>query len=207
MIRRHFIHFALALLALIAACPVIARAQSGPASRYLEARHQEVKRLMARRVRSDAERERNRAEMTRVISSLLDFESVSRNALGRHWEERSAAERQEFVALLRTLVERSYQSQLETTQAYEVRYESEASRGDVTVVATVARSTENRRAPEVTIEYHMRRVGEGWVVEDVITDGVSMVRNYRGQFDRIVRRDGWAGLIQRMRDRANEDAG
>jgi phospholipid transport system substrate-binding protein len=175
-----------------------AAAQSGPAGRYLEGRHQEVKRILARGGSN------SNPEITRIISSLLDFEGVSRAALGDHWEEHSAQERREFVDLLRTLVERNYQEQLENTQAYEVSYGSERTRGSVVVVETTARSTENRRAPEVSIEYHMKRQGSRWIVEDVVTDGVSMVRNYRSQFDRIIRRDGWDGLMDRMRSRAQE---
>jgi phospholipid transport system substrate-binding protein len=196
------------LVAVVAALAVFAplsKAQAGPAGTYLESRHQEVKRILARPARNPRDEERKNTEVTRIISSLLDFEGVSRRALGSHWNEHSVAERQEFVSLLRTLVERSYQSQLQTTESYEVRYESESARGEVVVVATIARSRENRRAPEIAIEYHMRRHGETWIVEDIVTDGVSMVSNYQSQFDRIIRRDGWAGLIERMRNRAASD--
>ncbi len=179
---------------------VSAAAQSGPAGRYLEGRHQEVKRILAR---SD---DGSNPQITRIISGLLDFEAVSEAALGDHWDEHSEEERREFVTLLRTLVERNYQNQLETTQSYEVTYGSERTRGDVVVVETTARSTENRRAPEVSIDYHMKRRGNRWIVEDVVTDGVSMVRNYRSQFDRIIRRDGWDGLLDRMRSRVQQDS-
>ncbi len=175
-----------------------AAAQSGPAGRYLEGRHQEVKRILARGQNGGS------PEVTRIISSLLDFEGVSQAALGDHWEERSPQERREFVDLLRTLVERNYQEQLRTTQAYEVTYGDERTRGEMVVVTTTARSTENRRAPEVSIDYHMKRRGNRWIVEDVITDGVSMVRNYRNQFDRIISRDGWDGLMERMRSRVED---
>ncbi len=201
---RTFALFLSALAALFVFAP-LSRAQAGPAGTYLESRHQEVKRILARPARNEREEERKNTEVTRIISGLLDFESVSRRALGDHWNEHSATERREFVTLLRTLVERSYQSQLQTTEDYEVRYESESPHGELIVVATVARSRENRRAPEIAIEYHMRRTGETWTVEDIVTDGVSMVSNYQSQFDRIIRRDGWNGLIDRMRNRAESD--
>jgi phospholipid transport system substrate-binding protein len=188
----------IALVAL-ASLPTVALAQSGPAGRYLAGRHDEVKRILARGGSGGS------AQVTQIISGLLDFSGVSEAALGDHWDERSAAERTEFVALLRTLVERNYQNQLESTQAYQITYGDEAARGSLVVVATSARSTENRRAPEVSIDYHMKREGNRWIVEDVITDGVSMVRNYRSQFDRIIRRDGWDGLLERMRSRVAQD--
>jgi len=175
--------------------PALGVAQTGPAGRYLEGQHEQVKRILSRGADGSS------AEIAAIVSGLLDFEKVSEAALGDHWTERSAEERTEFVGLLRTLVERNYQSQLETTQSYEIRYGTEQTQGAVVVVETTARSTENRRAPEVGIDYHMKRVGNRWMVEDVVTDGVSMVRNYRNQFNRIIRRDGWSGLLDRMRSR------
>ncbi len=187
----------LTVLLAVFAFPVLGAAQSGPAGRYLEGQHEQVKRILSR------SGDGNSAEVAAIVSGLLDFEKVSEVALGDHWDERSAEERTEFVGLLRTLVERNYQSQLETTQTYEIRYGTERTQGAVVIVETTARSTENRRAPEVSIEYHMKRVGNRWMVEDVVTDGVSMVRNYRNQFNRIIRRDGWSGLVERMRSRVN----
>lgn len=176
-----------------------ASAQSGPASRFLKRKHAQAERVL-RRPAGPARSEALRS----IIGGLLDYEAVSREALGDTWEERSEEERAEFVSLLRQLVERSYQQNLQRTLDYEVRWGGESPRGDAVLVQTTARSRENRRTPEVTIEYRMERRGNGWVVVDVVTDGVSMVRNYRNQFARIIRRDGWDGLMSRMRSRLEQ---
>ena len=205
MTRRFLLLSVLAALVALAA-PAAAPAQepSGPASRFLKRKHDQAARLLRRAPRNDAERARRNDQLDGILSELLDYEAVSRQALGNTWDERSAEERTEFVSLLRRLVERSYQQSLERTLDYQIRWGDEASRGDAVVVSTTARSRRNRRAPEVSIEYRMKGEGSRWVVVDVVTDGVSMVRNYRNQFARILRRDGWDGLITRMRSRLEE---
>lgn len=202
---RRFFHVLLACACLFA-LPVGASAQepSGAASRFLEGKHDQAARLLRRPARSEAERTRRNAQLDAILSDLLAYRSVSEQALGTHWRERSEAERDEFVSLLEELVERSYKRSLERTLDYQIRWGAETTRGDVVVVTTTARSRRNRRAPEVEIVYHLTRSGDRWVVVDVVTDGVSMVRNYRNQFARILRREGWDGLISRMRGRLAE---
>jgi phospholipid transport system substrate-binding protein len=169
---------------------------------YLQGKHSAVERVLRRPAKNADAVTRRNAEVQRAIGELLDFEEVSRQALGQHWTARSEAERTEFVSLLRQLVERNYRDNLTRTLEYVVRYESEApGAGGTAVVRTTARSRTNRRAPAVEITYTMRRTGNAWKVIDVSTDGVSLVRNYRTQFGRIATRDGWPELIRRMRDR------
>lgn len=189
--------------------PILAVALLWPASpaaaqgaqRVLEQRHEEVNRILRQPAGSAAARQRRSQRLTRLLNQLLDYEALSRDALGEHWEAHSEDERERFVSLLRQLVERNYESNLERILDYEVEYEGERRRGDDTIVTTSARSRENRRQPPVTIEYRMRRTDGDWRVVDVTTDGVSMVDNYRSQFDRIIQREGWDELVARMERR------
>jgi len=198
----------LAPLLLVAAllAPSVASAQ-GSARAYLERRHDEVNRILRQDAETDAARERRSQRLTRLLNQLLDYEGLSEASLGDHWDAHSEEERARFVALLRQLVERNYEANLERILEYEVSYEDERSRGDRTLVTTSARSRTQRRQPPVEIEYTMRSVSGDWRVIDVTTDGVSMVRNYREQFDRIIERDGWDELIARMERRLEEDQG
>lgn len=174
-----------------------ATAQTGPAARFLKSRHDRVVKVLG----ADSAGGQNDA-ITGLIGDLLDYEAVSQAALADHWAACSEKDRAEFVSLLRKLVERSYQAGLKRTLNYEIAYQGEAKRGDKVVVRTSARSRENRRAPEVSIDYSMQQRGAQWVVVDVVTDGVSMVRNYRNQFGRLIEEHGIEGLLERMRKRA-----
>ena len=178
-----------------------AQAQPDAAKRFLQQKHDAVMRVL-RRPAGDA----RAAELTRMLGDLLDYEELSKRALGSHWETKTSTERERFVALLRQLVERSYQQSLERTVSFDVSYGSaEAVDGGV-LVHTEARSRTNRRQPPVAIDYRLRRVGSTWKVFDLATDGVSMVQNYRNQFDRIIERDGWDGLLERMEKRLSDQS-
>ncbi len=142
-------------------------------------------------------------QLSQLLDDLLDYEALSEASLAGHWEEQSEAQRSEFVSLLKQLVERSYKANLQRTLDYRVDYESAERRGNKVLVTTSARSRENRRAPAVSIVYEMVPAGRGWRVVNVITDGQSLVQSYRSQFHRILERDGWDGLLGKMRERLN----
>ena len=186
--------------------PLASYAQVGPAGRYLKRHHDRINSVIRRPARTEAARQSRGDQVTAILRELLDLDAMARTALGDHWDEHDEESRAEFVRLLRGLVERSYRESLETTAEYRVDYGAEAPRGDHVTLPTLARDTRNRRAPEITIEYLLRAEGERYRVEDITTDGVSMVRNYRSQFDRIIRREGWDALLERMRQRLSAES-
>ncbi|MCX7807608.1 MAG: ABC transporter substrate-binding protein [Deltaproteobacteria bacterium] len=180
-------------------------AQVGPAGRYLQARHEEVSRLLKEGGGEGSKARRE--EVRRILSELLDYEELARRALAAHWEARDENERREFVELLRKLVERNYEANLERILDYEVRYIDEKESAEGKMVRTEARSRKERRQAPIEIVYAMRQEGNKWRVFDVITDGVSLLRNYRNQFHRIISEHGWGELIRRMRERLEREGG
>jgi phospholipid transport system substrate-binding protein len=186
-------------LALFASAAV-AQAPDG-ASAYLRGRHEEVNRLLRQPAANDAARQRRSERLNGMLNDMLAYDELSRRALRDHWEGRTPEQREQFVALLRQLVQRNYENNLERTLDFEITYDRESTRDDLTIVHTTARSRTQRRAPPVAIDYAMIRSGNTWRVVDVTTDGVSMVDNYRSQFNRIIGRDGWDELIARMQRR------
>lgn len=199
LFSRHFAAFVAVVVLSLAATE--ARAQSGEARQFLERRHEALMQILRNAPKTDAARARRDAKLDQMLSSLLDYEELSRRSLGPHWKRRSADERRTFTGLLEKLVERSYKRNLEQTMSYRVRYMTGQASDDGTLVRTEARSKKNPRAPAVSIDYHLHRVDGQWRVYDVVTDGVSMVRNYRNQFNRIIDDEGWSGLIERMRSK------
>ena len=197
MLPLHRIRFVLPMLAaLLTASVSPALAQPAQARSYLEARHEEAKAVLQQPAGAS-----RTARLTELLNGLLDYNALAQASLGDHWGGQDEAARAEFVSLLKQLVERSYQANLERTLSFEVEYESARARGEDVRVTTMARSRTNRRAPPVSIDYTMRREGRSWRVVDIITDGQSLVEGYRAQFNRIISRDGWDGLLSRMRRR------
>ena len=142
-----------------------------------------------------------RAAVRRIAEQIFDFEETARRALGRHWQARTPEERREFVGLFTDLLERTYISRIETYSGERVVYAGDTVEGKE---ATVRTRLVTRDGKEVPIDYRMRRAGDRWLVYDVVIEGVSLVANYRSQFNRIIQTSSYQELLSRLR---SQDAG
>lgn len=142
-----------------------------------------------------------RAAVRKIAERIFDFEDTARRALGRHWQARTPEEQREFVGLFADLLERAYITRIETYAGERVTYAGDTIDGDE---ATVRTRLVTRDGAEVPVDYRMRRAGDGWLVYDVVIEGVSLVANYRSQFDRIIQTSSYKELVTRMR---RQDAG
>ncbi len=138
-----------------------------------------------------------------VVNQLLDLDHMAQKALGRTWNERTGEEQQEYLGLMRRLVERSYLRQARSRVEYTLEFgevEEDAERGTAEVVTTLWVKTRGRRE-EIEVVYSLAKRGESWKVTDIMTDGSSTVRGYRAQFRRIIQKNGFNELLTRMRSR------
>jgi phospholipid transport system substrate-binding protein len=143
-----------------------------------------------------------RAAIRAIANEIFDFRELSQRTLARHWQGRTAAERDEFVELFTDLLERSYIGKIETYSGGErVQYVAETLDGDQ---ATVRTKIVTRTATEIPIDYRMHRTGERWLVYDVTIEGVSLVANYRTQFNRIIQQSSFKGLITKLAAKKGE---
>lgn len=145
------------------------------------------------------------AELKTLVTNLLDLDYMAQKALGRYWRQQSEEERQEYLGLMRQLVERSYLRQARSRTEYEVQFRNVTTEGDESEVETNLRIKTRNRIENVEIIYTMKKQGQTWRVVDIETDGASTVMNYRTQFRRIIKQHGFGELISRMRKRL--DAG
>jgi phospholipid transport system substrate-binding protein len=139
--------------------------------------------------------------VTSELRGLFDIGDLARRALADHWKEMSPRQREQLVETLRLIVERNYISQLRSNLDYEIEYRGEEPRGDDVLVKTVIKASRSGRPVEIPVEYVLREDGGRWRAYDVITDDVSLLRNYRSQFNRIIAKEGPDGLIRRMKER------
>ncbi len=142
--------------------------------------------------------EERRAGVRKVAEAIFDYPDTARRALGRHWNARSAREREEFVKLFGDLLDRGYISKIELYQGERVQYTAEQIDGNEASVKTVIAT---KKGSEVPVDYRMHAKDGRWLVYDVIIEGVSLVSNYRTQFNKIVQTEGYGKLIQRLRAR------
>jgi phospholipid transport system substrate-binding protein len=144
-----------------------------------------------------------RAAIREIAHEIFDFRELSQRALARHWSARTPAERDEFVQLFAELLERTYIRQIEQYSGGErVQFLSELADGDQTTVRT---KIVTKAGTEVPVDYRMHRVGERWLVYDVAIEGVSLVSNYRAQFDRIIRGGSYKVLAEKLKVKKDEE--
>jgi phospholipid transport system substrate-binding protein len=127
---------------------------------------------------------------------VFDVTETAKRALGPHWQQLTPAQRDEFVRLFRDLLEQSYVSRIDEYGGERIRYVSERVDGDS---ATVRAMIVTRQGTEVPVESRLLKKGDRWLIYDVLVENVSLVANYRSQFDRIIRTASYDELVKRLK--------
>ncbi len=142
-----------------------------------------------------------RDDVRNLARALFDGREAARQVLGPEWDRRTGAEREEFIRMFTGVVEHAYleivQSRLPGDQPPVIRVVGE----DIIAKrdAVVRTEVQARYGDDIQLGYLMTRSGKGWLVRDVVIDGVSLVENYRAQFARILRTSSYADLVRRLR--------
>jgi phospholipid transport system substrate-binding protein len=139
--------------------------------------------------------QQRRLELRRVAAELFDFDEIARRALSRHWVSRSPEEQAEFTRLFTDLLERTYLGRIESYSGEKIIYLGEAVDGSF---ATVRSRVITRRRVETPLDYQLHLREGRWKVYDVLIDHVSFVATYRSEFARIIQRESYAALIERL---------
>ncbi len=144
---------------------------------------------------------KRRAAVRRIADGIFDFGETAKRSLARHWAARTPAEREEFVRLFADLLERSYLSKIELYGGERISYLGETLDGDQ---ATVHTKLVTKGGSEIPVDYRMLRRGDGWLVYDVVIEGISLIANYRAQFDKIITTASYRELVRRMKTKQDE---
>lgn len=142
-----------------------------------------------------------RGAVRKVADGIFDFAETAKRSLARHWHGRTERERKEFVQLFSDLLERSYISKIELYGGERIQYVREQVDGDVATVSTRILTPQGQ---EVPVDYRMLRRGDRWYVYDVSIEGVSLISNYRTQFNKIIQTASYQELVRKMKTRQEE---
>lgn len=149
-------------------------------------------------LKKEARTSERRTAIRTVANEIFDFIEISQRSLARHWAARTPAERQEFVRLFGDLLEHSYITKIETYSGEKIQYAGEVPDGDQAVVKT---RIVTKQGVEIPVDYRMFLKDNRWRAYDVNIEGVSLVANYRAQFNAIVRASSTQALVTRLRAR------
>jgi phospholipid transport system substrate-binding protein len=138
-----------------------------------------------------------KASVRKVADQMFDWSAMAREALGDHWAKRTAEERNEFARLFVNLFENAYLSKIRLAEADKFEYLGDTVLGDEAVVRTRVVTSNGTAIP---VSYRARREEAGrWRVYDLDVERISLVRNYRSQFDSIIRRTSFEQLLARLK--------
>jgi phospholipid transport system substrate-binding protein len=139
-----------------------------------------------------------RRAVRKIAEEIFDFPDTARRALARHWAQRTAAEREEFVSVFTDVFERAYLSKVELLQGDRVVYLGDSIEGGV---ATVRTRLTTKQGSQLGVDYRMQQRGASgrWLVYDVLIEGVSLIDNYRNQFNSVIQRSSYQELVRRLK--------
>jgi phospholipid transport system substrate-binding protein len=139
-----------------------------------------------------------------IAKTTFDWPEIAKRALATHWRERTPEERQEFTALFREFVLATYLERLEAAapqglqEKQAILYIGEQVSGQQAVVRT---TVVTKRFREIPLDYRLRESEGQWRIYDILIMGVSLVSNYRAQFQRIIAQSSYQELVRQLRAR------
>lgn len=139
--------------------------------------------------------ERNRL-LRKAVDERFDWEELSRRSLARHWAKRTEQEKKEFVELFGELLESTYMDKVGMYSGEEVLYGDEKVEGEYGVVE-IQIVIRNKTA--VPVLYRVMKKGNEWLIYDISVEGVSLVNNYRNQFNSIIARHSYDHLVEQLK--------
>jgi phospholipid transport system substrate-binding protein len=193
---RALVTVAIALALVVAASP---RAQAGaPTDQVREYTDAVVRVLEDPALKAEDKKPERRAAVRKIATEVFDVQETARRALGPHWQQRTPQQREEFVQLFADLLEQTYISKVDLFGGERLRFTEEKIDGDNAIVRA---KVITRQSTEVPVEARMLRKGDRWLIYDILIENISLVGNYRSQFDRIIRTQSYDELVKRLRNR------
>jgi phospholipid transport system substrate-binding protein len=136
-----------------------------------------------------------------AVDERFDWLEMSRRTLARHWAERTDEEKRAFVDLFGKLLERTYMDKVEGYSGEKVLYADERVEAEYAAVGVKIVTRQNR---EIDVIYRMKKKGGTWYVYDISIEGVSLINNYRTQFNNILSRYSFEELMERLREKVEK---
>jgi phospholipid transport system substrate-binding protein len=177
---------------------------AGPGTQLVKQANEKISALLKEKATPGSKEEKDlAAKVTTSVRDFLDIDELGKRAMSDQWAKLKPDQQTEFLTTLRALIEDNYVRGLRANLEYSVEYTGESTDKDGNlVVATVIHTKRHGHPYNIEVDYVVTK-NKAW---DVKTDGVGLVENYRQQFDKIIERDGFAGLIAKMKKKQSDGA-
>lgn len=184
------------LLGLFLSVTVAVAGENGSAKERVMGTVDQVMRILSdTQLKAPGHAQERRQLVKQSVNGLLDYEEMGKRTLGARWQKLTVVEQEEFVSVFRQFLSNSYESQFEAYSDEQVQYLGERRKSRFAEVLTVLVSNKG----EIPLDFRLIWKSEQWWVYDMVVDGVSMVKNYRAQFTRIIRSSSFHGLLAKLK--------
>jgi len=140
-------------------------------------------------------------EIAKIVKSRFAADELAQRVLALNWKSRTDQEKEQFIALFSQVLETTYINRLKSYSDEEVTFNKQIVNNDKGIV--YSEIVKNNQ--EIPIVYRVKEVKGQWLIYDIIIEGVSLVQNYRQQFDQIINHEGYDGLVRRMEEKIEEN--
>jgi len=185
------------LFMILLVSPAVSADKDSPLE-VIKSRNQTVEKLL----KGEGEKvdDATREKLKDVINGLMDFQELSRRALGKYWDDRTEQEKEEFVDTFEQLIRNSSVKKLEIYKADRMEYLQPEINGEKAEVTTIA----HKERKQVEIVYKMHRASGEWKVYDMEIDGLSTARNYRDSFYKQIAKTSYKEMYEKLQNRLKE---
>lgn len=146
----------------------------------------------------DKKKERN-DRLRKIVYALFDFPEMAKRSLGPHWRRLAAKDQEEFVALFTELLEKTYADKVDLYNGEKVLYTREVQDNGY---AEVASKVISKKGTGISVVYRCHRATGDWKIYDIVVENISLVNNYRAQFNRVLAKSSYDELIRMLRQKA-----
>jgi len=181
--------------------PAPTAGKTGPATQAVKSANDTIAALLKQKVAPGSKEEKDlAAKVTTSVRGFLDIDQLGKRAMVDNWQKLSKSQQDQFLGLLRELIEDNYVRGLRANVEYQIDYTGESTDKDGNVTVTTKINTKRKGRPyTIEVDYVLVKDGDKLRAFDVKTDGVGLVENYRTMFDKIIDKDGFDGLMAKMK--------
>jgi phospholipid transport system substrate-binding protein len=145
--------------------------------------------------------QQRRQALKKTIGTMFDYSEMAKHSLGKHWNQRTQAECSQFTNLFASLLESSYAGKIESYNNEKIIYLKETVDGNY---AEIKSKVFTGKRDEYSLDYRLINENGKWMVYDVIIEGVSLVANYRAQFNKLITTNGYNELVKKLQTKASD---
>jgi phospholipid transport system substrate-binding protein len=154
-------------------------------------------------LQDEAKKGERRKLLREAIFRRFDFTEMAKRSLGAHWRRQTPEKQREFVRVFTDLLERAYLGRIESYNIEKFVYTNERLDDPYAEVDSKILTSEGE---EFTLNYKIHRVGDDWKIYDLVVENISLVNNYRSQFNRVINKSSYDDLVSRIKQKLSDTA-